>query len=68
MKKFSEIEKFVLAMTDEDNFNTYICSEHGIYQNRKDVDTKKCAYCQKEHEPLSNVSELKEKYKLELGI
>ena len=65
--KISKIEKNLIALGDNEKYNTYHCAEHGIYQKRKDVDDKKCIYCKKENEVVENIDELKEKYRKELG-
>ena len=54
----------------DDNYTTYDCTEHGIFQKRKDVDDGKCPYstCKGKVSLVENIDELKEKYKLELGL
>jgi hypothetical protein len=69
MRKLQKTEKMIIAMAD-DNYTTYDCTEHGIYQKRKDVDDGKCPYstCKGKVSLVENIDELKEKYKLELGF
>lgn len=64
-KKLSRVEIFLLQNTsDNSNYNTYRCSEHGIYQKRKDEDDAKCVYCKKEHEKI-DVKEFKKIHNIE---
>jgi len=69
MRKLQKTEKMIIAMVD-DNYITYDCTEHGIFQKRKDVDDGKCPYstCKGTVSLVENINELKEKYKLELGF
>lgn len=67
MKKITKGEKYLIVLV-EPNYNTYQCQEHGIYQKRHDVDDRKCLYCKKEHDRMTNIKELKEKYLTELGL
>ena len=67
MKRISKVEKFLIAEID-DNYTTYRCDEHGVYQIRKDVNNSQCPYCKKKYEPLKNFKELQAKFKTELGL
>ncbi len=60
MKKISKVEKAILEMNNFENYDTYRCSEHGIYQIRKDLTIEKhlCIYCKKANDKLSE-SEIK---------
>jgi hypothetical protein len=55
MKKLSKLEKFLLQTSDNENYVTYRCDEHGIYQIRKDVpeEDHKCVFCKNKHNKLS---------------
>lgn len=57
----------MIALANNDKYNTYHCEEHGIYQKRKDVDDQKCIYCAKINSLVENINDLTEKYKKELG-
>jgi len=67
MKKFSKVEKVLIA-TNEGEFNTYKCPEHGVFQKRKAIDNGECIFCKKKCEPIENIDELKEKFRIELGL
>lgn len=67
MKKFDKVEKVLLASVDVNNYTTFRCDEHGVFQQRNDCVTGVCNYCKKKYEPLSNVEELKEKFCKELN-
>lgn len=67
MERFCKIEKFLIANVD-DNYTTYRCDEHGVFQKRKDIDDGCCIYCKKKYNPIENITELKEKFKKELNI
>lgn len=69
MRKLKKTEKVIIAMSS-DNYITYDCSEHGIFQHRKDTDTKKCPYpsCVGKVALVENITELKETLKTELGF
>lgn len=65
-KKFSKAEKTIIALVDENEYTTYVCFEHGVFQQRNDVANGICPYCKKVCEKLDNVSELREQFKKEL--
>lgn len=54
-RKISKIEKAILAMNRDGNYNSYECPEHGIYQIRKDLPEEKqvCVWCKKKFPALS---------------
>ena len=66
-KKFAKTEKVIIAMDNGENYNTYRCDEHGVFQKRKDVDDSKCPYCKKACNPVENIDELRQQFKKELG-
>lgn len=65
MRKYNKSEKMIITLSD-DNYTTYDCTEHGIFQKRKDVDDGKCPYtnCKGVVTPVENIKELREKFKL----
>jgi len=69
MRRLQKTEKMIIATVD-DNYTTYDCSEHGIFQKRNDVDDGKCPYstCKGVVSLVKNIGELKEKFKKELGL
>ena len=69
MRKLQKTEKIIIAIVD-DNYTTYDCTEHGIFQIRKDTDDGKCPYstCKGKVSLVENIAELKEKYRTELGF
>jgi hypothetical protein len=69
MKKFNKVEKTIIAMSNDD-YETYTCSEHGVFQKKKDSDDGKCPYgnCEGEIILIDNIKELKEKFKKELNF
>jgi uncharacterized protein YbcV (DUF1398 family) len=69
MRKLKKTEKMIIAISD-DNYTTYDCSEHGIFQIRKDVDNGKCPYstCKGSVVLVENINELREACKSELNL
>ena len=69
MRKFNKTEKMIIALVD-DNYVTYDCPKHGIYQKRKDVDDGQCPFstCGETTSKIENISELRNKFKEELGL
>jgi len=69
MRKIQKTEKMIIAMSGDD-YITYDCTEHGIFQKRKDVDGGKCPYstCSGKVSLVENIKELKDKFRLEFGI
>lgn len=61
MKRLTKVEKAMLEMGDSEKYNSYRCSEHGIYQIRKDQPEEKqvCVYCKGKNKLLSD-EEIKE--------
>jgi hypothetical protein len=68
-RKYSKTEKVIIAMCG-DNYVTYDCPEHGVFQKRKDVDDGKCPYstCKSTPVKIENIDELRKKFSEELGI
>jgi hypothetical protein len=66
-KRFCKTEKYLIAMAD-DKYTTYNCDKDGVFQLRNDVNSGNCPRCKKYCEPFENINELKEKYKIELGL
>lgn len=68
MKKLSKVEKYVIAISDPEEYNVFVCSEHGVYAIRKGNKNTVCSYCKKQGETLVNQRELYEQYRKELMV
>lgn len=67
-KRLSKAEKYIIAISSSDEYNLFVCPEHGVYAMRKDIKDVTCAYCKKECPKLENAKELHEQYRKELGV
>lgn len=65
--KFSKAEKTMIALVNN-NYATYKCKAHGIFQQRNDIATGKCPTCGKTCAEMDNIAELKEKFRKDLGL
>lgn len=68
MKKYSKMERYIIALADPEEYDVFVCPEHGVYAPRKGTVEKTCAYCKKQGEPLGNAKELYEQYRKELEV
>lgn len=68
MKRLSKAEKYIIGMSSPEEYNFFVCPEHGVFANRKDITEATCSYCKKECPKLENAKELHEQYRKELGI
>lgn len=68
MKKLSKTEKYIIAISDPEEYNAFVCPEHGVYAMGKGYKSTVCSYCKKQGEPLSNQQELYEQYRKELMV
>ncbi len=67
MKKLSKAEKYIIAISNPEEYNAFVCPEHGVYVIRKgDKNNIACSYCQKQGEKLDNQQDLYEQYRKEL--
>lgn len=67
-RSYLKIEKTIIATAGE-NYETYDCSVHGVFQKRKDVDDGKCPYkCEGIVSKIDNIEELRVQFKKELGF
>lgn len=66
MKKLSKVEKYLIAISDPEEYNVFVCLEHGVYAIRKDEKNTECSYCQKQGEKLDGQQNLYEQYRKEL--
>ena len=42
--QMNRMEKMLLKNVDQNEYNVYQCSIHGLFWKRKDKDNKKCPY------------------------
>lgn len=69
MKKLSKVEKYIIAISDPEEYNVFVCPEHGVYAIRKgDKNNTACSYCQKQGEKLDNQQDLFNRYRKELTL
>lgn len=68
MKKLSKVEKYIIAISDPEEYNVLMCLEHGVYAIRKGSKSTTCSYCGKQGEALDNQRELYERYRKELTL
>lgn len=64
---FTELEKIMIA-EDEGKYTLYKCPEHSIYMKYKGTSSSKCPFCDKSHDPIQGVRELRKKFRKELNI
>ena len=67
-KRISKTEKYIIAISSPDEYNLFMCPEHGVYAQGKHITDLTCAYCKKECPKLENAKELHEQYRKELGV
>lgn len=68
MKKLSKTEKYIIAISNSEEYNVFVCPEHGTYAIRKGNKSTVCSYCKIQGEPLVNQQELYEQYRKELAL
>jgi len=68
MKKLSKVEKYIIAISDPEEYNVFVCPVHGVYAIRKGNKNTACSYCQKQGEKLDNQQALYEQYRKELTV
>ena len=68
MKKLSKVEKYIIAISDPEEYNVLVCPEHGVYAMRKDNKSTVCSYCKKQGEVLEDQRKLYEQYRKELMV
>ena len=68
MKKLCKVEKYIIAISDPEEYNVFVCPEHGVYAIRKGNKSTACSYCRKQGEALDNQRELYEQYRKELAL
>lgn len=66
MKKLSKVEKYIIAISDPEEYDVFVCPEHGVYAIRKGEKSTECSYCKKQWEKLENQKEQYEQYRKEL--
>lgn len=66
MKKLSKVEKYIIAISDPEEYDVFLCPEHGVYAIRKGDEGTECPYCKEQVEKLKNQTELYEQYRKEL--
>lgn len=66
MKKLSKVEKYLIAISDPEEYNVFVCPEHGVYAIRKGEKNIECSYCQKQGGKLDDQQELYKQYRKEL--
>lgn len=67
MKKFQKTEKMIIALVGND-YTSFRCEDHGVFQIHNSNNSGVCPYCKKMYKPLENITELKAKFKAELGL
>lgn len=63
--QFDKVEKFLISeFDDNDDFTTYRCAQHGVFQLRKDRDDGRCPFCGMKYLPIPQdiLLELKKKF------
>lgn len=68
MKKLSKAEKYIIAISNPEEYNAFVCPEHGVYAIRKGNKNTACSYCQKQGEKLDNQQDLFNQYRKELTL
>lgn len=66
MKKLSKAEKYIIAISNPEEYNAFVCLEHGVYAIRKGNKNTACSNCQKQGKRLDNQQDLYEQYRKEL--
>ena len=66
-RNFTMEEKTIIAL-NVDNYDTFICKVHGVYQIRKRSKIHGCPYCKEEGQsiPEEKMKELHEQFRKEL--
>ena len=69
MKRLSKTEKYIIAISDPEEYNVFVCPEHGVYAIRKgEKNNTTCSYCQKKGEKLDNQQDLFNQFRKELMV
>lgn len=69
MKRVSKTEKYIIAISDPEEYNVFVCPEHGVYAIRKgEKNNTACSYCQKQGVKLDNQQDLFNQFRKELMV